>query len=1563
MKMLKRWISVCLVILLLAGVAFDHSSLIGSTVEAAGLEETDGAEPAETPDASEETTDVPSLLSEGDGSDTPAPEEQTVTNTETETEAPAEKTETKQEESTGPEKQTVTNTDTETKAPAEKTETKQEESTESAKQTVTNTDNETKEPVTKTSDDVSKESAQPSAYKDKYEDDSIIISVSAEPGIVPEGAQLSVTPIEKTEITNDMTAEEKAEAEKINDQYDLTEKKLTEDSEKNEETMEGFLAYDISFLVDGVEVEPSGDVNVTMEFKQAALPEGVSEDAEVSVKHLKEEAAAVDGVVVEDMAEKASVQTTDAAAVEKVELTAESFSIFTIGWGKAWQDPELEVKVVDSSGNSIGQDGKHAFHYEEDKDRISVETIANRIIEECNVTADFNKAVYVKAGKEFSFNATEVHGLYYNSETGFRYCKNEDIGTGEGWSDIDNGEIYFIFGPDPEEGTQNWPGKVETVSTINEGITINLFDYQVYPEGEESVNLSKSSDPGLSQGINKDHVLKFVSSKGSGNQNINIWQHGSSGYLNKDMVLPNLSGGYPVLNPDRTGNGRGESLNYLFDTTEQGNVKSVYSNLDYLFQKDDNGYYVYDSNAYYAYLSNLNDDANFVAYDKKDIGFYPFTEPVYDKDTMKAPNDKTGEDSAVLGSRNVNHYFGMTISAGFLQPAGGRIQQESGETSPMVFEFSGDDDVWVFIDDVLVLDLGGIHAAVSGKIDFSTGQVWTKDKGQTQYQPDGNILEKFRAAQKADTQEFSGNTFANYTNHTIKFFYLERGNSESNCMIKFNLPTIPEDSVSVAKEVVDEAGSSVNYAQDIDFQFNIKKNGVENTELDYTLFQGSKEIGTGTTVNGGNFTLKHGQVAVFDGFQATDTYQVTETGAYLDGYKVEYNGEEIEVKGDGSEQTIYSATTGELTAGDVKSVNFKNSVDKTATLTIKKLFSNEGGDLNKEFKIQVIFQGEPYSGGSYTKNGALSNADLDGMITLKAGETASISGLPYGTSFEIQEELDGSYLPVYTVGGAAYEVKLPTNDEDNEVTSASGKIAGDANVTVTNDKVNVDSGTTELTVTKTWADGTTEEIKPERIQVTLYVDENNNGVKDEGDTKYGSSTITNPVYLTGENWTHTWTNLPEDTNFVVEETPVEGFTSTTSQSSSFEFKYLDRTTSCSEILYDLGKNNMLLVKLTSNSGYILWTPIDLGLTDDEVDLIAETIKGMSLEGAGNLELGNLIYAHGEDSTYSSGVHLTQSENGWQLEFEKKSNWAQFWNLQYDRTIQSGITNTPDTDKEVSITVNKQWMVEEDETLPESITVQLYYRDASGNEIAVEDKTLVIRKGADGNWTGTFENLDYYGQDASENYFIYDYFVKESKIGDTDVDENGRADGFQSSVSGNAEDGFTITNTKSKPWQIVKVSASDGGEQLKLEGAVFSLTEQTEQTEQPSVYYGKSEAKTGIVKWYTDETCETRLEGFIPDGTYTFEEIKAPLGYLKSSVVWTIEIENGSPRSVKIGEQEVTGQDGSEILTYSFENEALYDLPSAGGSGIYWYTIGGMLLMMAGSLILYKNKRREVLERK
>lgn len=173
------------------------------------------------------------------------------------------------------------------------------------------------------------------AYEASHEDDMGTIHVAAGEGTIPEGAQLSVKKIEPVMTTADLDDEETVQAKEINDQYELTAKKLQEESEKNNTTLEGFLAYDISFLVDGVEVEPNGPVKVTMDFNEAVKPEGVSENATVAVNHLKEDKTAEDGIVVEDLTEKAATTITtkeEEAAVEKVELVTGTFSVFSISW-------------------------------------------------------------------------------------------------------------------------------------------------------------------------------------------------------------------------------------------------------------------------------------------------------------------------------------------------------------------------------------------------------------------------------------------------------------------------------------------------------------------------------------------------------------------------------------------------------------------------------------------------------------------------------------------------------------------------------------------------------------------------------------------------------------------------------------------------------------------------------------------------------------------------------------------------------------------------------------------------------------------------------------------------------------------------------------------------------------------------------------------------------------------------------------------------------------------------------------------------------------------------------
>lgn len=205
---------------------------------------------------------------------------------------------------------------------------------------------ETEEPA-ETEEPEGEETEEPSpAFDSEYDGDGVIIHVKADEGVVPEGAELSVTPIEKKKITSDMSAEEKEEAEKVNAQYDMTNEKLNEESEKNEQELQGFLAYDISFMLDGKEIEPNGEVKVTMDFKEAVAPEGVSEDAQVAVNHLKENGNG--GVKVENLtaADTTTIQTVEKdTAVEKVELVANEFSIFTISWGAFSGSESYEARI------------------------------------------------------------------------------------------------------------------------------------------------------------------------------------------------------------------------------------------------------------------------------------------------------------------------------------------------------------------------------------------------------------------------------------------------------------------------------------------------------------------------------------------------------------------------------------------------------------------------------------------------------------------------------------------------------------------------------------------------------------------------------------------------------------------------------------------------------------------------------------------------------------------------------------------------------------------------------------------------------------------------------------------------------------------------------------------------------------------------------------------------------------------------------------------------------------------------------------------------------------------
>lgn len=273
-----------------------------------------------------------------------------------------------------------------------------------------------------------------------------------------------------------------------------------------------------------------------------------------------------------------------------------------------------------------------------------------------------------------------------------------------------------------------------------------------------------------------------------------------------------------------------------------------------------------------------------------------------------------------------------------------------------------------------------------------------------------------------------------------------------------------------------------------------------------------------------------------------------------------------------------------------------------------------------------------------------------------------------------------------------------------------------------------------------------------------------------------------------------------------------------------------------------------------------------------------------------------------------------------------------------------VTNNANEEAKTSVLVNKEWHGDTEASRPNTITVQLYQ---NGNRYGDP-----VEISATNNWQHNFIDLPYFTRNSDGTFSKNVYTVEETKIGSETV-VNGIGGDYQSSTQINNDESITITNTKT--WQILKVSINS--KLVTLSGATFLLQTPNLQTS----YYGESD-NNGVIKWYEDLGHQTPYIGVIPDGTYTLSETKAPSGYMLSTERWSIKIQNGYPTSIKSNDVTLTFEKVNGKDTFYFENTPLYDLPSTGGTGIYLYMIGGMILMLIAVWILYKNKCREVLER-
>lgn len=479
------------------------------------------------------------------------------------------------------------------------------------------------------------------------------------------------------------------------------------------------------------------------------------------------------------------------------------------------------------------------------------------------------------------------------------------------------------------------PTTVETVDNDEHGISMRMIDFQ-------------------------NDIIKEGNTIRDSVQNPFFGGHAfSANATDPDLLSTNLTNGYPTTTAKTGQNGR--SLSELFDNMTAVNhlfIQSVYN---------ESGYFEYDSTQNFAHL---NDNGNFTVYnqlgaigtstgDTRTHGqFMPYnniSEQIgYAYDTagnlitnktdvlrreLPDSDPRKGEPLYSIPDIDADYFFGMELSASFTQTAKGL--DDWGHD--IIFEFTGDDDFWLYVDGELVLDLGGIHSAMPGSVNFRTGDVVINKtsttlydifrsnyeaRGMTASQINQKLNEIF---EEKDVNGRTVHVFKDFTNHTMNMFYMERGAGASNLKMRFNLASVKPGTVELSKKLDGTKSASnklIQYPYQIWYQMPVyvqDPNGnqiIDSYEAPVRLVQGAtssadacvtykgskKLIPFRSSLNIGGtdyqdvFLLKAGETAVIKLPDRNCKYEIIECGVDTEVY------EEVSVNGGTITGTLYNNT-------------------------------------------------------------------------------------------------------------------------------------------------------------------------------------------------------------------------------------------------------------------------------------------------------------------------------------------------------------------------------------------------------------------------------------------------------------------------------------------------------------------------------------------------------------------------------------------------------------------------------------------------------------------------------
>lgn len=483
----------------------------------------------------------------------------------------------------------------------------------------------------------------------------------------------------------------------------------------------------------------------------------------------------------------------------------------------------------------------------------------------------------------------------------------------------------------------------------------------------------------------------------------------------------------------------------------QSKYMRFYNNLQFPFTKTTNdkgvSTYSFDSaknTVYYDYDNKKivrKDDLKIHDASKDNsIGYFPF-------------NSTDPEQSA---KDNLNYGFGTQFTIPFTVTETGK----NVDGSEMEFNFTGDDDVWVYIDGALVLDMGGAHNKAEGKINFAKQEATIRTGtsnaklgnsltvgGRTPAEPNGNTTVKFEniMVKKSGSEPVTLDKYMKKsgTVHELKMYYMERGMWNSNMSISYSFVPLPSGlTLSKTLDTTDVNAGLKNAVQGLDnFDFKIQKKNLKTDEanysdvenLGYTLYDYDDRTFPGQEAKDSTATFSSSYFASdfintkdknnSSAFYAGTGFQITES--IPQGTKLQYDTSKTRwgvydsitsrAAIEGGKGAVATFNMGDDTSSEMdvvnRYVNFVNT-PKVGSLSVAKKYEGDAlKDKTFGFTVKVDLTGgeyyDPYEL-EYTIGSQTGKTDKKGHFTLKAGEKITFEGIPAGAAYEVVEDAPGA---------------------------------------------------------------------------------------------------------------------------------------------------------------------------------------------------------------------------------------------------------------------------------------------------------------------------------------------------------------------------------------------------------------------------------------------------------------------------------------------------------------------------------------------------------------------------